>query len=107
MGAGLSLLMARYGTHYADLPSLLPFILRMAFYGSGILYEPSAFTTNSFVLRIFDLNPFYEITTIARSAVLENHPVPGLIWAGAIGWSFGLFIVGLIVFWRAELSYGA
>jgi len=107
MGAGLSLLMARYGNRYADLPSLLPFILRMGFCGSGILYEPSAFTDNRLVLRLFDLNPFYEITTIARSAVLEDHPISGLIWIGAICWSVGLFVVGLIAFWRAELTYGA
>jgi teichoic acid transport system permease protein len=96
---------ARAGYEIPDLHSLLPHLLRLLFYGSGVLFDPAAVTSNRALLLVFNINPFFEMTSLMRWS-LTGRPVDGWIWAAASGWAAVAFIFGFIYFWRAEISYG-
>jgi teichoic acid transport system permease protein len=103
---GMVFIVARLGRMWPDVHSLLPHLVRLLFYLSGTLFDPARLTENDLVLRLFDLNPFYELLTIWRWMLLGRH-VPGWMWGSITAWSFGTLILGFLFFWQAETSYGS
>lgn len=103
---GATMGVARVGSVAPDVSLGLPHISRLLFYGSGVLYDPLFFTSNETVLLLFDLNPFYSIISLARSAVLEGHSSDLANWVIAITWALASLTIGAVIFWRAETSYG-
>ena len=96
---------ARAGYEIPDLHSLLPHVLRLLFYGSGVLFDPAAFTSNQTLLLLFNLNPLFEVTALMRWSLTGSY-VEGWVWAAATGWTLLALIGGFLYFWRAEISYG-
>lgn len=105
--AGAILIVARLGRRYADLEPLIGHGIRLLFYMSGVLYEPSRWTSRADIKALFDVNPFYEMNTLMRSAVLTDITAPAWMWAAASAWAVGVFSVGLIFFKQGEGGYGA
>ena len=103
---GFVMVIARIGSYFGDLHSLLPHVVRMLFYGSGVLFAPESFTSNAAVLLCFEVNPFYEVLELLRWALMDR-PVTGGIWLGAAAWSVAGSIAGFVFFWRAETTYGS
>ena len=103
---GLAFWSARLGWTVPDLSSLLPHLTRLLFYGSGILFDPRSFTSNSAVLAIFDANPVYEVLLLLRWIFIGTY-APWYIWPALAGWSIVLLLTGFTYFWRGEASYGA
>lgn len=103
---GLVFIVARVGHRLPDLHSILPHAIRLIFYTSGALYDPRTRTTNQLVIKIFEFNPFFEILSAWRWALL-GRPMPGWNWLVLAGWALLLLSVGFSYFWRAEISYGA
>lgn len=103
---GVSLICARGGHAMPDLPAVLPHIVRLGFYSSGTLYEPSRFTEDERVLAFFDINPMYQFLTLARWSVSE-HEVNSWFFVTAPLWAFATFAFGFVFFWRADHTYGA
>lgn len=106
-GAGAILIVARLGRMYADLEPLIGHGIRLLFYMSGVLYEPSRWTSRADINLLFDLNPFYEMNTLMRSALLVDISAPLWMWGAATLWAIGTFVLGLLFFRKGELSYGA
>lgn len=104
--AGLAFWTGRLGWRYPDLGSLLPYLTRLLFYMSAVLFDPYEFTSNKTVLAIFSINPAYEVILLMRWIFLDVH-TPWYIWLLAIGWAVGLSTTGYLYFWRGEASYGA
>jgi teichoic acid transport system permease protein len=105
MTFGVVLGAARAGYEIPDLHSLLPHVLRLLFYASGVLFKPSAFTSNETILFLFNLNPLFELTSLMRWCLMGSY-VEGWIWGAAVGWTLFALIGGFVYFWRAEISYG-
>jgi teichoic acid transport system permease protein len=105
MTFGLFFGAARAGYEVPDLHSLLPHVLRLLFYGSGVLFDPAKFTENKTLLLVFNLNPFLEMAALTRWS-LTGRPVEGWIWAAAPAWAIVTLVAGFVYFWRAEISYG-
>jgi len=103
---GLSLIFARIGKMAVDVGLAVPHFIRLLLYGSGVLYLPSSFTSNSTVLGLFDANPFFEILSIVRGAFIEAQPASTGLWIGATAWAVGTLIAGLVFFWQGEPGYG-
>lgn len=103
---GFVMTIARIGNYFGDLHSLLPHLVRMLFYGSGVLFDPVSFTSNQLVLLAFRINPFYEILELLRWSLMDRS-VPMGIWVGASLWATLGSTFGFMFFWRAETTYGS
>lgn len=109
---GASFLTARAADKFRDTLNILPFLFRLVFYGSGVLYAVDVrfgdFLGNPWVVRFFIANPFYALISLWRDALMTTQHVDnvGWLWVSAVGWSIGLLIVGLLVFRAGEKEYG-
>lgn len=102
---GATFLAARLTTAFRDVENVLPYVFRLTFYMSGILYPVTTVLDDPLLLKVFNLNPMYAFATIARGLLLQL-PAPASVWWSALGWSVALFLLGTIYFRRGEQSYG-
>jgi teichoic acid transport system permease protein len=105
MALGIVFIIARVGKAVPDLHALLPHVLRLLFYGSGVLFAPARFTSNEAVLWIFYANPLYEVLVLTRWSLL-GRPMEWFIPWMAVGWASAIVMFGAWFFWRGETSYG-
>ncbi|MDW3216954.1 MAG: ABC transporter permease [Ilumatobacteraceae bacterium] len=104
--AGLAMITARSVSHLADVQQVLPFIFRLGFYFSGVLFNVNAYVDGKSYEIIFRLNPLYCFLEIYRGAVLEGNVIDWQLAMIAGAWSAVLLVGGLWWFRRAEDSYG-
>lgn len=111
-GLGAGFLAARAADRFRDTLNLLPFVFRLLFYGSGILYAVDerfhgAFE-NPWVVRAFLANPFYCFVSLWRHAMMSSQSIQHVpaMWLSATLWAVALLLVGLLVFRRGEKEYG-
>ena len=102
LGAGF--ILARWTTVLRDVQNLLPFIFRLVFYMSGVLYSVENFVTDPTLRRLFYLNPFYDQIVLVRWAVL-GYPASGWALIGAVAYALGALVLGFEYFRRGE-PYG-
>ncbi|MFA9429698.1 ABC transporter permease [Egicoccus sp. AB-alg2] len=100
-------------THvFRDTQNLLPFVFRLVFYMSGVLYVVDSRFHGAFerawVQWAFIANPFYALLSIWRDAFMSSQPISNLplLWASAGIWAVGLLVVGLLLFRAGEKDYG-
>lgn len=104
---GVALFAARLTVHVRDLTQLLPFVSRILFYTSGVLFDVSRiFTDHPSVVRLYDFHPLYQVLQMARAALMGGHEYDPLYWVYFSVWSVALFVTGLLFFWVAEERYG-
>jgi teichoic acid transport system permease protein len=105
--AGLALFVARLTSHFRDVSQVLPYLLRMWLYFSGVLYEPTHFVAEgSLALRILQANPAYVYINLVRTAVLEQKPPPAMEWIEAAAWGTVVLVIGFLYFRAREHEYG-
>lgn len=102
---GLALLTARIAEVFRDLQNLLPFVFRMLFYMSGVLYAVENYVTDERLVKLFAINPLYSYITALRYAFLDI-PATGWIWVSIAVYTPAVLLLGLWVFKRAEATYG-
>ena len=104
---GLALIAARLTVQIRDLSKVIPFVTRVIFYTSGIFYSLEKVLGNyPVVLQIMQFNPFYDFIELARGALVEGYKMSAFLWLACTAWAFGLLILGVIFFWKAEERYG-
>jgi teichoic acid transport system permease protein len=103
LGAGF--IAARYNHTYRDLESLLPFVFRLLFYLSGVLYSVDRMVANDALRILFLANPLYCFVTIWRWALIGTQ-ASGDVWIASVMWSVISLSVGFKVFRDRENSYG-
>ena len=108
LGAGL--FAARYNHTYRDLESILPFVFRLLFYISGILYSVDSLIADRQMGETWNMlflaNPLYCFVTLWRWALIGTYASSG-VWLASLMWAAISLSVGLIVFRSKESSYGA
>lgn len=102
---GVVLILARIVAKVSDIGNVLQFVTRALMYFSGIFYSFDRFAGSPRVMMVLELNPVAAFLTIARNNLLYNAPSDPKLWLVALGWSIPLFVIGVVVFWRAELEY--
>ena len=105
-GLGAGLAAARANHTYRDLENLLPFLFRLLFYLSGVLYSVDHFVDNEALRSLFALNPLYCLITTWRWALLGTD-ASGLVWVGTIGWPVTALVGGFAAFRSREATYGS
>lgn len=103
--AGMSLAAARAAHTLPDIANLLPFLFRLLFYGSGILFVVESRVEGAW-LWVFRLNPFYDMVEIHRSILLDERIDP-IVLVLAVVWTVVAALFGLIWFHRDEAFYGS
>lgn len=105
---GCSLLIARLITDVRDLSNLLPFITRVLFYLSGVLYSIERRFGDALgpLLPYAEHQPVAVYLTLVRQAMMEEFQVDGRMWLFGIGWAVLFLVAGFLLFWRAEERYG-
>ncbi len=109
---GAALLAARAADVFRDTLNVLPFLFRLVFYGSGILYAVDqrfhGVFEQTWVQVVFVLNPFYCIVSLWRDALMSTQPTSNLgwMWLSMSVWALVLFLVGTLVVRAGEQGYG-
>ena len=102
---GIGLIGGRINHSYRDLENLLPFVFRLLFYISGVLYSVDSVVEDDFWRSIFLLNPMYCLVSLWRW-VLVGTSTGGEVWLATGIWSFLALVVGLAFFRSKETTYG-
>lgn len=104
---GVALFAARMTVHVQDLTQLLPYLSRILFYTSGVLFDVSKiFESHPIVVQIYDFYPLYQVLQIARATLMGGATYDPMYWLYFSLWSVVMFAVGLVFFWVAEERYG-
>lgn len=108
---GLAFAAARLTFHYRDVEQLLPFLMRLWMYGSGVFFSLAYVTREAdaagvpWVSDLFQLNPLWVFMSLARGALIG--PVPGTgTWLLAVGWATFVLVGGFLFFRAHEADYG-
>ena len=105
--AGIAMIAARLTVHVRDLTQVLPFISRILFYTSGVLFDVNRiFDSHPWVIAVYDFHPLYQVLQIARGLLMNQGHYEPLYWAYFALWSVVMFVAGLLFFWVAEERYG-
>jgi teichoic acid transport system permease protein len=102
---GLAFFTARLADSVRDLENLLPFIFRITFYLSGIIYSVENRVQDPATRALFTFNPVYCYGEIVRSVVFHHAVRPEVVLSASI-WTVSLFVAGFFVFRAAEHTYG-
>ena len=101
--AGIAMIAARLTVHFRDLTQVLPFISRILFYTSGVLFDVSRiFSSHPWVIRLYDFYPLYQVLQMARGSLMTNHPYNHNYWISFPIFAVVTFCFGLAFFWVAE-----
>ena len=107
---GIAFMGARIVNISRDLGNLIPIIVRLLRYVSGVFF-PVAYYAASLsgiwpVLLIYQ--PFALMLGCGRQALLsgDGQEVVLTHWLALAAWAIGLAVIGFIVFWRDEARYG-
>lgn len=105
LNTGLALTMARWGDSFPDVQQILPFVFRLLFYASGVIFLVDAYVAHSKWRLLFELNPLYGYVAMYRWAIL-GYPIPILVVVVTLVSSVVCLIGGFWWFRRAERTYG-
>lgn len=107
-GFGVAFVTARLTDHVRDTANVLPYLFRIGFYVSGVLYPVDRFVQSPWMKEVFNANPFYGFVTLVRHYIMQTYTGSDIatVWIWATVWSFGLFVFGLFFFRAREKRYG-
>lgn len=102
---GAALIAARLTHRFRDVEQILPYVFRLLFYGSGVLYSVDHYVGDVSWRLLFDLNPLYGFVSLSRWVVLAE-PVNQLVVVNTLGWAVASLLGGTWFFIRGEREYG-
>ena len=103
---GLALFASRLTFHFRDIQNIIPYVMRLLFYLSGIIFPLGTFTDEYPTLKaILNANPINAIVDLTRLAVL-NGTTDLSEWLVVGAWTLVLLIGGFVFFRAAETEYG-
>lgn len=105
LNLGGAFIAARITNAFRDFENVLPFVFRILFYASGILYSVQDRVSDQRWLIAFAANPVYAYITLARGAVM-GLPVGPEVVVSAAAWTLVLAVGGFVYFRAGEQEYG-
>ena len=90
---------------YRDLENLLPFVFRLLFYVSGVLYSVDHYVDDALLRALFAFNPMYVYVTAWRW-VMVGGPATVAEGLAAVAWALVTLVVGFALFRAGENTYG-
>lgn len=104
---GLAMGVSRLAYRYRDIEQVLPFLLRMWLYLSGIFYglDLVADRAGPVATNIFAANPMFQFIHLNRQLLMDADP-GGTSWLIVSAWSLVALVWGLTYFRAGEQGYG-
>jgi ABC-type polysaccharide/polyol phosphate export systems, permease component len=108
---GLALGVARLGAEFPDIRQVIPHVMRIWFYASGVFYSVDFILANlpEAVGNVVRANPMLIYIELARYSLLENPPLASTfteLWIMGFLWALVAALFGFLYFWRGEPEYG-
>lgn len=104
---GLSLVSARLTFHFRDVQQIIPYLMRILFYLSGVIIPLDTLAASRPTARlVLGLNPIAAVVELTRDAVLHGTTAPR-DWSVLGGWTVVLLLGGFVFFRAAEKEYGS
>jgi teichoic acid transport system permease protein len=109
---GLSFITARLVVEARDVANLLPFIVRLLLYTSGVFYAIDRFEEKfvelgvPWLATVASHQPFALYLDLSRASLTEFREFNPLMWLLGVGYAILFLVGGFIYFWRAEERYG-
>jgi teichoic acid transport system permease protein len=101
---GASFVAARAASHVRDVEQILPFLFRLVFYASGIIFKAESYDPNNQYQWVFIINPYYCFITLGRWSIMAGNLQTDLLISAAV-WSIVALCGGFAWFRRAEGAY--
>lgn len=105
---GLGLVVSRLSSHVPDIRNLIPYLVRVLIYVSGVMYTLDFLADRGIpgaMITLFRLNPFYSFVAITRGALLPSQVVTLEDCVTAAVWTVGMGVGGIVWFLRRESEY--
>ncbi len=103
---GLAFVTASLTARLADLKFIWPLIGRFWFYGSGIFFSVDRFVKYPTVVELMNANPGYQFLAMSRQTLVYATWPQLTEWLYLAGWGIGALVIGFVIFWSHEESYG-
>lgn len=117
---GVGLVVARLTDSVRDMGNVIPFVFRLLFYLSGIIFSIDAFVTPQAVAdlglpisaetlkRLFVLDPYFTYIDLLRGLLMNEYDTlfPRESWIFAVTAAPLMFVIGLAYFRGGEKRYG-
>ena len=104
---GATFIVARLTDLFRDLTNVLPFVFRLLFYMSGVLYSVDRFVDAGLMREAFNYNPFFVFVSLMRGPVLaEFEPLDVQLAVIGSVWALVLLVGGFLFFRAGEERYG-
>ncbi len=105
--AGLVFMGARLLNVSRDLGNLIPVVIRLMRYVSGVFFSIAHQVPNHvWIQQSLAKQPLALPITLVRESLMNEYAVDGKSWGIAAIWAVVLFFSGLWLFWRDEAKYG-
>ncbi|GGM27521.1 transport permease protein [Promicromonospora citrea] len=114
---GLAFIMARFVASTPDIENVLPFVMRVVMYASGVIFPVVSYVerleipeaSKAVVGGVLEYQPVAVYLYLVRSVLMQEEemfPHSGLMWVLGAVWAVVFFVIGFVVFWRGEERYG-
>jgi teichoic acid transport system permease protein len=105
--------MGRLGAFQPDVNQLMPFVGRLWFYGSVVIFSIQTFGKNlgHVLYELLQLNPGAIFLDLYRNVLMSSYepfdlPLGLSTWTVAACWAVVFFLGGFVFFWHREEAYG-
>lgn len=105
---GCAFIVARLVAATPDLDNLLPHLIRVLMYCSGVIFSIDRYVGDFSWGWIVAYQPVAVYLYLCRSSLLDEpaYPFDSTMWLLGVVWAVVFFVVGFLVFWRGEETYG-
>ncbi|SOC58097.1 ABC transporter permease [Ornithinimicrobium cerasi] len=111
MGLGMSMIAARVVHAWRDTANLVPLLVRLLRYVSGVFFSiPARLAAVDGVPVVVSVALQYQPAAVAldvvRETLMASYPLQWQTWTAASGWALLFLVGGFLLFWRGEGTYG-
>lgn len=105
-GTGVAFFFARLVSELRDLNQLVPFVVRVLMYVSGVFFSLDHYVGSGPVGVVLTHQPVAIYLQLGRASLLTGETASASIWWWGVGWAVATVTLGFVYFWRAEARYG-
>lgn len=111
MGLGMALIASRVVHGVRDLANLVPLLVRLLRYISGVFFSIDARVADIqsapvWLGPVMQYQPAAVALDVVRETLMSSYTLDWRTWVISSAWALIFVVVGFVVFWRAEGTYG-
>jgi teichoic acid transport system permease protein len=105
-GTGVAFFVARLVSEVRDLKQLVPFVLRVLMYVSGVFFSIDHYVGSGQAEMLLTHQPVAVYLELGRASLLTDVSASASTWLWGVGWAVATLVAGFVFFWRGEARYG-